>query len=80
MARYMTKYYLQNRYQDGGWDRLPGEDYDDRGEAICRASVLSNDAIAYGMVRVVDSDCLECYSVVVTFGAGVGHDGRKSFV
>lgn len=48
-------YTLQTRYQDSGWLAL-----DEEGaighlpDAIARAKVLAQDAIAYGMVRVVD--------------------------
>jgi hypothetical protein len=48
------RYYLQNRYQDSGWMTLADEEFEYCGDAICRASELSDLAVAYGMVRVVD--------------------------
>lgn len=48
------RYRLQNRYQDSGWESLAYEEFEHCGDAICRASELSEDAVAYGMVRVVD--------------------------
>jgi len=65
----MKQYILQNRYQDGGWINFDNEEFDHCGDAICRASELSEDSIAYGMVRVVDND-ENC--VVITYAAGGG--------
>lgn len=49
------RYRLQNRYQDSGWETLDNEAYDLCRDAVYRASQLSKDAVAYGMVRVIDS-------------------------
>ncbi len=58
---------LQNRYQDSGWDNLPGEEFHHSEPAVSRAGELSKDAIWYGMVRVIDTVKKE---VVKTFAAG----------
>lgn len=67
------KYYLQNRYQDSGWENLYQdantlEEFDDEHDACWYASKLSLNSICYGMVRVIDS---EKNKVVITFPAGV---------
>lgn len=63
-------YYLEHRYQDSGWVSLPdiNSPFKDLDRARRRASKLSQNSIAYGMVRVVD------YRGVVwaTFAAGGG--------
>jgi hypothetical protein len=61
------RYRLQNRYQDSGWEYLAYEEFEHCGDAICRASELSEDAVAYGMVRVVDK---KTGRVVITYPAG----------
>ena len=58
-------YYLQNRYQDSGWEDL-NERYLEPGVAIDKACKYSLDAIAYGMVRVLDNKG----EVVKTFSCG----------
>jgi hypothetical protein len=63
------RYKLQHRYQDSDWISLDGEVFTYCGDAICRASELSEDAIAYGMVRVIDTDD---NSTVITYAAGGG--------
>ena len=63
------RYKLQNRYQDSGWEDL-GMEFDIPKRAVKKALKCSKDAIAYGMVRVVD---VKEKRVVVTFAAG----GRK---
>lgn len=62
-------YVLEHRYQDSGWMRLDAELFEHAGDAYCRASELSEDAICYGMVRVVE---LESNRVMDTFAAGTG--------
>jgi hypothetical protein len=47
-------YQLQNRYQDSGWETLDREKFDSLRKARKRARKLSKNAIAYGMVRVVN--------------------------
>lgn len=65
-----NRYRLQNRYQDSGWEWLE-EAYstNDLGAAIRTADKLSEDAIIYGMVRVVDIITQE---VMATYAAGGG--------
>lgn len=72
----MSQYFLQNRYQDSGWEDIPKERYALAGDAICKASELSDNAICNGMVRVVDSFTGK---VLIEYAAGRGHDGKKSF-
>jgi hypothetical protein len=60
------RYKLQNRYQDSGWENLDEEFHTEK-EAVQKASVLCQDAICYGMVRVVD---LVEKQVIITFPAG----------
>jgi hypothetical protein len=55
---------LQNRYQDSGWEDL-NESYANVCEAITIAYTYCQDAVCYGMVRVVWND-----KVVVEFPAG----------
>jgi hypothetical protein len=53
------KYYLQNRYQDSGWEKCVVNDqefYDRLQDALYIAEQCAADSICYGMVRVVDSD------------------------
>ena len=60
-------YRLQNRYQDGGWEDLPDEIFVDPHKATVRAYELCQQAVHYGMVRVVrNSDG----KIVVEFPAG----------
>ncbi len=47
------RYYLQNRCQYSGWTVID-ESFEHCGDAICRASELSEDSIYYGQVRVMD--------------------------
>lgn len=61
-----SNFHLEHRYQDSGWEPLPGESYDDLELAFERASVLSQDSIAYGMVRIMHG----LLNVVMTFPAG----------
>jgi hypothetical protein len=63
----MKRYQLQNSYQDSGWETIDGEAYYVENVAVKRAAILSQDAICYGMVRVVD---LQKGVVVCTYGAG----------
>jgi len=58
-------FYLQNRYQDSGWEEL-NEFYHDYDEAIDSAQRKSLDSIAYGMVRIVT----EAGIVMKTFSCG----------
>lgn len=63
------RYSLQNRYQDSGWEDLGRYRFDSEDEAVQQAGLLSQDAIIYGMVRVVDR---REGRVVATFAAGGG--------
>jgi len=56
---------LQNRYQDSGWQELDYQFWHVDG-AIEKAAELSQDAIIYGMVRVVAKNG----TVIKTFPAG----------
>jgi hypothetical protein len=47
------RFFLEHRFQDGGWEVLKGW-YDNENDAVIQAATLSKDAICYGMVRVVD--------------------------
>jgi len=47
-------YQLQNRYQDSGWETLEHEKFEYLTDANGRAKELSKNAVAYGMVRVVN--------------------------
>ncbi len=58
---------LQNCYQDGGWENLDGEEFDDFNDARKRAKKLRKDAMCYGMVRVIDSE-----GSVIEYPAGSG--------
>lgn len=64
------QYQLENRYQSSGWELLAGESYDAEKDAIDRAATLSRDAIAYGMVRVIDRRGPAGPTIVKTFSAG----------
>jgi len=44
-------FYLENRYQDGGWERLD-ENFENFEVAVLRAAIRCQNAIVYGMVRV----------------------------
>jgi len=65
-------FYLENRYQDGGWERLD-ENFENFEVAVLRAAILCQNSIVYGMVRVCqlyrhgDQDH---NTVLVTFPAG----------
>lgn len=59
------KYWLENSYQDSGWERLDGEEFEDGQWAISRARKLASDAICYGMVRVMTNE-----GVLKEFAAG----------
>lgn len=63
-------YYIQNRYQDSGWEWVNdvNEPFSYLEKARRRAEKLSYNAIAYGMVRVVDKKG----NVYHTFRAGGG--------
>lgn len=63
-------YYLQNRYQDSGWEALNdvNEPFTDPEKAKRRAAKLSLNSICYGMVRVVDAKGRP----IITFKAGGG--------
>jgi hypothetical protein len=67
------KFWLQNRYQDSGWENLDKE-FDDIQEAINTAYELCKDAIIYGMVRVVKRGNFgvefDGATVIVEFPAG----------
>ena len=68
---------LQHRYQDSDWETLEGEDFEYCGDAICRASELSDNPIAYGMVRVIDTSTMK---VIIEYAAsGPDKDGKKHF-
>jgi hypothetical protein len=49
-------YYLQNRYQDSDWQDTndTNEPFYDLERACRRAMKLSLNAVAYGMIRVID--------------------------
>jgi hypothetical protein len=58
---------LYNRYRDSSWIELGGEIFQHQGDAVIRASELSCDGIAYGMIKVVN---LDSQKVVAVFPAG----------
>lgn len=64
------KFRLQNRYQDGGWEWLEGQEYETEDAAVGHAIACACNGIAYGMVRVISPDGLE----VVCYAAGSGAD------
>jgi hypothetical protein len=45
-------FFLQNRYQDGGWENL-GEEFAELADALHAAASHATDSIRYGMVRVI---------------------------
>jgi len=59
---------LENRYQDSGWESLDERFHNLQMAKDC-AYKLSKDAIAYGMIRIVDFNTGE---VMVTYPAGSG--------
>jgi len=61
------RYQVQNRYQDGGWEKVDGEVYRDSATAVSRAKSFASRPIFYGMTRVLD---LAKNIVVQTFSAG----------
>ncbi len=63
----MPRYQLENRYQDSGWETLNDEQYHVETVATKRARMLAKDVIAYGMVRVVDT---QKNVVIITIPAG----------
>ena len=52
-AKRPKRYYLENRYQDSGWQTLD-ETFGDADEAIRKALEYAKNSIVYGMVRVMD--------------------------
>ena len=58
---------LYNKYQDSRWIELDGEIFQYQGDAVIRASELSHDGIAYGMIKVVNLDTIK---VIAVFPAG----------
>jgi hypothetical protein len=70
----MLRYKLQNSYQDSGWENLNDEEYYTESVTIIRAQQLAKNAIAYGMVRVIDTKKNE---IVVTVPAGGNYENQN---
>jgi hypothetical protein len=47
-------YYIQQRYQDSGWETLKDYNFSNLKKAQLTAKQLSENSIAYGTVRVID--------------------------
>lgn len=62
-------FWLMNRYQDGLWETLHDEEFDDQTDAIIRASELSKNAISHGMVRVMAGHQIGA-RIIIEFPAG----------
>lgn len=65
---------LQNRYQDSGWEDIPG--LMSRVVAVDEAWKMAKDAVRNGMVRVVSEDGKEVFT---TYGAGVNNGSPGVF-
>jgi len=70
----MSNYRLQNRYQDSGWEDIPGGM--SRNVAVDRAWEMAKDSICNGMVRVISEDGKEVFTTYVA-GANDGKKGKN---
>lgn len=70
----MRRYQLENRYQDDQWEKI-NEGYDNLDDATKIAYAKTGDAIAYGMVRVVDT---KTNRVVAEYGAGQANWDKRN--
>lgn len=70
----MSRFILENRYQDSGWEPMSRESFPTFDQANCRAAECSKDSIIYGMVRVVD---LAVGHILITYPAGGGPGSGK---
>jgi hypothetical protein len=71
-AKAQGRFYLMNRYQDGGWEELDDEQFDDLPTAAKRAAELCLDGICYGMIRLLhrSNDSPNADYEICTFPAG----------